>query len=224
MANKKKMKDILQSRDSIMIIIFCIMYLVGVGGHAWDQTFPLMLQLTPAILFSLGIAAFSPVILERRWKVVAWAVATYLVTLGLEILGVQTGMVFGAYQYGETLGVALWGTPLVIGFNWVLVVLGAVLISNGVFKNRLLSTISAGVMSVFFDYILEPVAISPGFDYWQWAQGDIPLQNYLAWFIIATAAAALFNYFRLRVDSLVPRAYFFIQLTFFVLLRLTLGI
>ncbi len=224
MFHKKTMREKLWSRDGIMVIIFSIMYLVGVVGHAWDKTFPLMLQLTPGILLILGMAAFSSVILEQRWKVLAWAAATYLVTLGLEILGVQTGLVFGAYEYGETLGTSVWGTPLVIGFNWVLVVLGAVLISNGIFSNRVLSTISAGIMSVFFDYILEPVAISSSFDYWQWAQGNIPLQNYLAWFIIATAAAAAFNYFRLRVDSLVPRAYFIIQLTFFVLLRLALGI
>jgi hypothetical protein len=38
-----------------------------------------------------------------------------------------------------------------------------------------------------FDWIMEPVAIR--LDYWTWAGGDIPMQNYFAWFVIATVSA-----------------------------------
>ena len=217
-------KTALPSRDTWMILFFSIMYLVGAAGHAWDVTFPLMLQLTPWILLFLGLLVFLPVIQEGRWNVVAWALVVYLVTLSLEILGVKTGLVFGSYVYGESLGLSLLEVPLVIGFNWVLVVLGAVLISRSWIKNPAAASLGAAVLCVLFDYILEPVAISPALDYWQWAGGDIPLQNYAAWFFIAFLAALAFNRWGLRVDRLVPRAYFGIQLLFFLLLRILMGI
>lgn len=224
MAKRKGVKSLLYSQDHLMILFFSIMYLVGAAGHAWERTLPLMLQLTPWVLFLLGLLVMVPLLQERRGKVLAWALVVYLVTLFLEILGVHTGLVFGSYLYGETLGLALLGVPLVIGFNWVLVVLGAVLLANGWFANLYLASLAAGALCVFFDFILEPVAISPVFDYWQWAGGDIPLQNYAAWFVIATLAAAAFNYLRLRVQSPIPRAYFIIQLSFFILLRVLMRI
>jgi len=224
MPQEKRAKPELFSQDDWLILFFVIMYLVGIVGHAWGKTFPLMLRLTPWVLFSLGFLAVVPVIRERRVRVLAWVLAVYLVTLFLEILGVKTGLVFGSYLYGETLGLSLLGVPLVIGFNWVLVVLGALLWAKGWFKNPYPAALAAGGLCLFFDYILEPVAIDPAFDYWQWAGGEIPLQNYAAWFVIATLAALAFHYFRLQVKSPVPRAYFVIQLSFFLLLRLLMGI
>jgi uncharacterized membrane protein len=41
----------------------------------------------------------------------------------------------------------------------------------------------AAILAVVFDYVLEPVAIN--LNYWQWAYNIIPLQNYLAWFLIS---------------------------------------
>ena len=40
-----------------------------------------------------------------------------------EIIGVQTGILFGSYAYGETLGLKIFGAPLVIGLNWVTTVI-----------------------------------------------------------------------------------------------------
>ena len=36
---------------------------------------------------------------------------------------------------------------------------------------------------VLLDIMIEPVAIE--LDFWQWEGGNIPLQNYLMWFIVA---------------------------------------
>ncbi len=210
--------------DRVLLAFFVVMYTVGFVGHLWEFTLPLMLTLTPWFLFFMGCIVFIPIIWERRFKVLFWAGASYLLTLSLEILGVQTGLVFGSYHYGETLGLSLAEVPLVIGFNWVLVVLGAILLANRLTNNRPISTLIAGIICVVFDFIMEPLAISPVFDYWQWAQIEVPLQNYLAWFLIAVFMAAVFNWQRLRVTSLVPQIYFLVQLGFFILLRWFMGI
>ena len=83
-----------------------------------------------------------------------------------------------------------------IAFNWVVVVHGACCVAGralppGLGKlRRPALALLAGLACAAFDYLMEPVAVR--LDYWQWAGGAIPLQNYAAWFAIA-ALAGLFH-------------------------------
>jgi putative membrane protein len=52
----------------------------------------------------------------------------------LEVVGVKTGLIFGEYKYGSTLGIKLFEVPLIIGFNWVFVILGSISISRLITK------------------------------------------------------------------------------------------
>ena len=56
----------------------------------------------------------------------------FLLGLIVEIIGVNYSFFFGEYQYGNNLGVKFFGVPLVIGFNWVLLI-----ILTGNFAHRL---------------------------------------------------------------------------------------
>ena len=47
-----------------------------------------------------------------------------------EAVGVRTGAIFGAYSYGDVLGARLLAVPPVIGFNWTLTLLGALLLGR----------------------------------------------------------------------------------------------
>ncbi len=40
----------------------------------------------------------------------------------IEVLGVRTGYIFGYYQYGPSLGYALWDTPLMMMANWLIII------------------------------------------------------------------------------------------------------
>lgn len=149
-----------------------------------------MLALTPWFLWGSGLAVVAAAVGPsglRPWLV--WAVPVLALTFGLEVLGVATGAVFGAYRYGPVLGWHLAAVPPVIGFNWVLVVWG---VHAGL--RRWLPDLPAGIriaaaalLCVGFDVLLEPVAVR--LNYWVWDGGAIPLQNYLAWGVIAAVAA-----------------------------------
>jgi uncharacterized membrane protein len=55
-------------------------------------------------------------------------------------------------------------------------------------------------------------------NYWSWEGGNIPLQNYIAWFIIGTFTAILFTLMKVRINDEVPKYYFIMQFLFFIAL------
>ncbi len=208
--------------EKYSIWFLVIMYSVGVIGHSIPALLNLMKILTPFTLLLTGGVVFYNVVKSTRKNFLIWCAAVYSVTLSLEIIGVKTGVIFGEYTYGNVLGLKLLDTPLIIGLNWMFVILGAILIVEKLFVKKYLIVLFAGVLAVLFDIVLEPVAIELG--YWNWSEGFIPIQNYIAWFIISIFAASLFHLLKIEINSSVPKFYFYIQLIFFVLLNITLAI
>jgi bisanhydrobacterioruberin hydratase len=173
--------------------VMVILYAVGTAAHLYRPTLGLMTAMTPWFLLACGLAVIWPSIRTGGKRFLIWGAVVYVVTFFLEALGVATGLVFGEYRYGPTLGLAAFGVPLVIAFNWAVVVFGAARMAGRRKRSDFMTAVMTGVMATMFDWIMEPVAIR--LDYWTWAGGVIPLQNYLAWFVIATTSA--YAYYKL---------------------------
>lgn len=205
-------------RNNKEVLFLVIMYFVGIVGHLIPSTRNLMITLTPfTLLLTGGVVSYKSFFPVYN-KFLFWGISTYLITFLLEVIGVKTGLVFGGYNYGSALGFKVFEVPLIIGFNWVLVILGAISISKAYIKNIILISISAAVLSVMFDYFLEPVAIRLG--YWNWAQVSVPLQNYLAWFVIAFIFSIVLIKIKPDFNKGISKEYFLIQFTFFIILNL----
>jgi putative membrane protein len=127
----------------------------------------------------------------RHWTWIAAIVGGLLV----EIIGVQTGVLFGAYAYGDILGVKLAGVPLILGALWWMSLLGFGYWSDRILerwlkvKNKALNLIvrafvAASLMTAL-DGLIEPVAIRAG--WWAWEAVDVPWSNYATWWIVAFA-------------------------------------
>ena len=190
-------------------------YAFGIAGHLHPATRIFVVPRTPIILLVLGLVVllFST---RQRPRLLLWCAGTYVVTFFIEVLGVRTGAVFGQYFYGDALGVKVLEVPLVIGFNWVLVVLGAVLLVSRILKNSLLIAAAAGVVTVIFDIPLEIVAVK--LDYWHWIHGGVPLQNYAAWFGISFVAAYTLIRLKMGIKSALAVHYLVVQFVFFIIL------
>lgn len=207
--------------DIVFAVLLAGLYLVGIPSHLWPPTRPLMAVLTPYVLLATGVAALLLAIpTERRAAYLAWVGFSYVVTFALEALGVATGMVFGAYRYGEVLGSHFLGVPPVIGFNWVMVVLASIGLFSRLPGGRVYGPLLAAMAATGFDWIMEPVAI--GLGYWTWDDGDIPLQNYAAWFLIALVVSAAYSLLGLRSRRDTPAILAGAQLVFFGVLRVAL--
>jgi bisanhydrobacterioruberin hydratase len=193
-------------------VVFLTFFAVGTIGHYVPIGRTIMLGLTPWFLLLFGLLALVPVIASRNSRFLAWGAAALGFTFLLEALGVRTGRIFGAYTYGQTLGVKLFAVPLVIGFNWLIVVAGINSMIEHLAWSKVAKSAVVGTGAVLFDLILEPVAM--GLDYWSWEAGSVPLQNYIAWWIIAFAVT--FGYYSAgtRMGTRVPGIYVVVQAGF----------
>ena len=168
---------------------------MGLIGHIIPDLRFLMLTLTPYTLLLTGTFVLYFAYKKGELKFLIWSLTIYVLTFILEVIGTKTGIIFGNYVYGNTLGFKLFGVPLIIGFNWVLVILGAITLSEQIDKN---------------------IAIK--LDYWNWTLDLIPLSNYYTWFAVSFIASLLYDLMKIRINERLPEAYFMIQLIFFVLL------
>ena len=199
------------------ILFLYLIFNVGIFGHLFYPLRDLMLFLTPVTLLLNGtLVLFTSYKGSKNF--LKWIILTSLLTFALEVIGVKTGLVFGEYKYGETLGLKLFEVPLIIGFNWILVILGTISVAQLITKNVLANSLIAATISVVFDIVLEPIAIK--LDYWQWSQNVIPIQNYIAWFLIAFISALLFSILKVKMQSGLSKHYLLVQFIFFVSLLL----
>lgn len=167
-------------------LVFCS----GILGILYGNR-DLFLQLTPLnlllcfVLLLINLSTFNK-------RVVTTVVLVYVFGLVVEIVGVQTGLVFGTYSYGENLGSKFLGVPILIGANWVTLTFITGSAAARLFPKRLfMATVFGSIMMVLIDLCIEPVA--PMFDYWNFASGTAPISNYLGWLIAALPLQFLYH-------------------------------
>lgn len=111
-------------------------------------------------------------------------VFAFCVGMGVEIVGVKTGAIFGKYEYTSLLGFHLLSVPIIIGINWISLTYTTNNIAAYLIKNKAFASIFAAMAMVGFDMLIEPLAIKHKF--WIWLDdGSPPIQNYISWFIVS---------------------------------------
>ncbi|WP_299244879.1 carotenoid biosynthesis protein [uncultured Aquimarina sp.] len=136
-----------------------------------------------------------------------------------EYLGVNHGLIFGNYQYGENLGFKILGVPWIIGVNWALLVYCTSAISKKIHHNLVFSSFIGAVLMVALDVIIEVSA--PRFDFWEFKNGIVPLQNYVGWLVTAFIAHLLFQkvckilHYGISIHTFVAIFIFFTTFLFF---------
>lgn len=183
--------------SAILLFLLIIIYAVGIFGHLPPPPNNLITHLTPWILLAFAATIIlqtlcSPTRNKGEKKQFAlWFLLCYLLSFGLELAGVWTGHIFGAYTYGTGLGLKLLGVPLVIGLNWCVIIYAAVETLRMKKVGLILNILLTSAWLVLFDIILEPVATG-GLNYWSWAGGTVPLQNYLVWGLVGFLFAVFY--------------------------------
>lgn len=142
----------------------------------------LFLETTPVNLFITIVLLFVN-LPDVNKKVLLSAAVAFVVGMGVELLGVNFGLIFGQYVYGDNLGVKVGGVPLLIGANWVMLTFITGAVGAAFFQRAVFSAAFGALLMVLLDLVIEPVA--PKFDYWEFANDTAPLSNYIGWFLVA---------------------------------------
>lgn len=171
---------------------------------------------------------------ERNKKFYGFALLSFGVGMLTEMIGVNTGMLFGDYRYGALFGPGIQGVPLLIGVNWFLVVWCSgqsmllvhekILEWTGPLSEKVPArwlqfslVIDSALLATFFDWFLEPAAVKLG--YWTWLQGTIPGFNYVCWFIISAFLMLVFQQSGFKKVNQFAVHLLIIQILFFFAIR-----
>ncbi len=161
--------------------------------YAWGTSVMTLLGMAAALLHAGG---------QIGWKRTAgFFVLTFGVGLGMEVLGVRTGWVYGPYHYTTRLGPRFLGlVPYVIPLAWFMMTYPSWVISRRVLAVLWRKTppwaVAAlgGVVMTAWDLVLDPLMVH--YRHWVWeAPGGyfgVPLHNFLGWWL--TVALALWAF------------------------------
>ena len=143
--------------------------------------FDLFLSLSPiSLIFTFLIVVCSNI--EVSYKSFATIIIIFFLSIISEIIGVNYGLLFGSYYYGENLGYSIYGVPLVIGLNWVVLTVSCGNIASYFFeKNKYLSIFFGSLLMLILDVIMEQV--SGNIDFWYFNDENL-IFNYITWFIL----------------------------------------
>lgn len=193
------------NKTTISIAILIILYAVGIVGIKFGM-FGDILSLTPLnLLVSLALLLWN----HEKWdgKFIAAIVIVAAAGFFVEVAGVQTGIIFGEYTYGKTLGWQWLDVPLAMAVNWlILVYCAAAVVGRRTEWDIWLKAFAGAVIMVCLDFLIEPVAIQ--YDFWNWANVAVPPLNYLAWGLISFAMLMVFHRLVPPIDNKVAIALF----------------
>jgi putative membrane protein len=178
------------SKTQVATLITLLFHGIGLVG-IFTQT-DWIIKATPLnLLLSAALLLWT----EQERSKAFWIFFILCYTIGMttEIIGVNTGLLFGNYFYGALLGPQLLKVPLVIGVNWFIVQYcsGHTLLK---LQNKFVPglqgrkkmwslVVDSALLAVTFDWLIEPVAVR--LCYWTWVGGTIPSLNYISWLMIS---------------------------------------
>lgn len=219
------------TKYQVATAVAILFHVIGFTGIVFFKS-NFILQSTPVnLLLMFGLLIWTQK--EKNYPFWLFLITTIVIGIIVEIIGVNTKLLFGDYSYGTVLGFKIKNVPLIIGVNWFIIIYCcgisihtllikaidkiAVDTATPPMTLKALSVIVDGAtLAVFFDWLIEPVAVKLG--YWTWA-GEIPFYNYLCWFIVSLALLSVFQFLKFSKQNKFAVHLLMIQVMFFLLLR-----
>ena len=182
----------ISSTSKVSVFVIWLFHVCGMIGISYGNK-DLFLSFTPVnLIISFFLLFVNQIQIPQRELLSVFAI--FLIGMICEILGVNYGYIFGDYVYLDNLGTKVFGVPILIGINWIILTFITGSISSYIFKKNLkFSILTGAIFMILLDLIIEPVAPLLGF--WIFDLPSVPLQNYLGWFLIGLATQFVFQKF-----------------------------
>ncbi len=215
---------------TIPIFIALLFHLSGFIGMAFTPYKDWFISNTPLNLVLMSLLLFF---CEEKWQkgLFYFFLLCFATGMTVEMIGVNTGLLFGSYHYGRVMGIQLKGVPLLIGFNWFVVVYCCGITTLQFCKwmqqqqwlgyaNNWVFVLGGAGLATAFDWLMEPIAIKLSF--WIWHTVEIPFLNYLCWFFTSAILLWLMGKMSFQHKNHFALPLLLIQSLFFLLLRIFL--
>ena len=182
----------INSTSKVCVFAIWLFHVCGMIGISYGNK-DLFLSFTPVnLIISFFLLFVNQIQITQREILSVFTI--FLIGMICEILGVNYGYIFGDYVYLDNLGTKVFGVPILIGINWIILTFITGSISSYIFKKNLkFSILSGAIFMILLDLIIEPVAPLLGF--WIFDLPSVPLQNYVGWFLIGLATQFVYQKF-----------------------------
>jgi bisanhydrobacterioruberin hydratase len=193
------------------IAVVVITHTVGIIGFLspYKEYF---IMLTPMqLILSTGLLLYHQS--DKNQYFMLTCMVVYLMGFTIEMIGVNTGLIFGHYQYDTALGTKVFETPLMIGINWLMLILSIGTVFNRIKAHWIFKALFAATAMTVLDYLIEPVAVQ--YDFWHWYSDSIPLQNYAGWLALSFILFLIFYKMPFEKKNNLALAVFAMQVVFF---------
>jgi len=182
----------ISSTSKVSVFVIWLFHVCGMIGISYGNK-DLFLSFTPVnLIISFFLLFVNQIQITQRELLSVFTI--FLIGMICEILGVNYGYIFGDYVYLDNLGTKVFGVPILIGINWIILTFITGSISSYIFKKNLkFSILTGAIFMILLDLIIEPVAPLLGF--WIFDLPSVPLQNYVGWFLIGLATQFVYQKF-----------------------------
>ena len=120
------------NKQNISIATIWIFHISGLIGIIYSNS-SWFIKATPLNLALSFLLVLINTKISR--KTVFLFILCFTVGMLAEIIGVNKGLIFGEYSYGNALGIKVFGVPILIGINWCILVFITGFISDKFFQN-----------------------------------------------------------------------------------------
>jgi len=129
--------------------------------------------------------------------------SSIIISLLLEIIGTNKGLIFGKYSYEPSLcpGPMIRNVPILIAISWTGLIYMALVCTMMIIDGAVVSTINvshillSALLVTILDFVLDPIAVDEG--RWSWETPGkyygVPIKNFIGWFFNCSLILLIFS-------------------------------
>lgn len=201
-----------QNKVRLAIGIIWLFHISAIVGIALGY-FQWFIEKTPLNLIIFLVLFFWVYPIHTAKRLLAFLIF-FLSGIFAEWLGINYGVLFGNYEYGNNLGPKLDGVPYLIGALWALLTFVCAGIADYLPISKNLKILCAALLMVVLDFFMEQSAHL--LDFWTFEDNLASYPNYITWFLLALILQLILRILDIKGNRLFSMHIYLSQLVFFL--------
>jgi len=155
------------------------------------------------VCLGFGFFIYHSIIFFGLNNTVIFFFSSFMISLLLEIIGTNKGLIFGKYTYEPSLcpGPMIKNVPILIAISWTGLIYMALVCAMMLIDGSVVNTIRVShiLLSAFLvtilDLVLDPIAVDEGRWFWEMPGKyyGVPIKNFIGWFFNCSLILLLFS-------------------------------